>query len=138
MVFTLKDLPELKTVTLDYFTKQMKEGRSGSEEFGKIAERMRKKRPDLMMFLRDVVYELLLEKNRISAVDIDEKLDELEATWFDRRYVGAVLGVMKRSGEIISVGMTRNKRRHGAKIEVYERADFVSADVLAHIEGVKV
>ena len=137
LVFTPKDSPELKTVTLDFFTKQM-EGRSNDEEFGKIAENVKKKRPDAVALLRDVVYELFNEKDLVSAVDVYDRLDEMGVDWFDRRYIGVILGDMKRHAEIVSVGVVRNKRRHGSKIELFKRADFVDADVLAHIEGVKV
>ena len=136
MVFTKSEHAEMKTLTLDYFMET--QGRSKSEDFGKIVERVQKKRPDAVLLLRDVIYELLNEKELISAVDVYDRLDEMGVNWFDRRYIGVVLGDMKRHAEIVSVGMVRNKRRHGAKIELFKRADFVDADVLAHIEGVKV
>ena len=136
IVFTKSEHAEMKTLTLDYFMET--QGRSKSEDFGKIAERVQKKRPDAVLLLRDVIYELLNEKELISAMDVYDRLDEMGVNWFDRRYIGVVLGDMKRHAEIVSVGMVRNKRRHGAKIELFKRADFVDADVLAHIEGVKV
>ena len=129
---------EMKTLTLDYFMQEMEQGKSKSEDFGKVVENVQKKRPDAVLLLRDVIYELLNEKELISAVDVYDRLDEMGVNWFDRRYIGVVLGDMKRHAEIVSVGMVRNKRRHGAKIELFKRADFVDADVLAHIEGVKV
>ncbi len=138
LVFTKRDIKTYTTLTLDDFLKQQKKGRSGREEFRDVVEKVQKKHPDVMMLLRDVVYDLLLEKEVISAVDVYNRLDEMGANWFDRRYIGVVLGDMKRHGEIISIGMTRNPRRHGVKIELFKRADFVSADVIAHIEGVKV
>ena len=51
--------------------------------------------------------------------DIMEDLDALGVVTHDNRALGAVIRKMLRKGVIFEIGMTRSRRRHGARIPVY-------------------
>ena len=57
--------------------------------------------------------------------DVMESLEALGVTTHDNRALGPVMRRMIRSNTIHEIGMTRSRRRHGARIPIYAGKSFV-------------
>lgn len=66
-----------------------------------------------------VVWEWSQSFREFTTDDVMESLDALGVTTHDNRALGPVMRRMIRKGFIQEVGMTRSRRRHGARIPIY-------------------
>lgn len=66
-----------------------------------------------------VVWEWSQTYRDFTTDDVIESLDSLGVTTHDNRALGPVIRRMVRKGIIHEVGMTRSRRRHGARIPIY-------------------
>lgn len=66
-----------------------------------------------------VVWEWSQSSSHFTTDDVMDSLEGLGVTTHDNRALGPVMRRMIRSKTIHEVGMTRSRRRHGARIPVY-------------------
>lgn len=74
---------------------------------------------DWMMFARAALWKRAQSQTDFTTDDIMEDISLHNVTTHDARALGPVVRRALRSGTISEVGMTRSRRRHGARIPVY-------------------
>lgn len=67
----------------------------------------------------EIVWELSKIRSGFTTDDVMEDLDRSGIVTHDNRALGPVMRRMIRSGVIHEIGMTRSRRRHGARIPIY-------------------
>lgn len=68
----------------------------------------------------EAVRVLSLAGSEFTTDDVMEHLERMGAHTHDNRALGPVIRRAVRSNEIREVGMTRSRRRHGARIPIYK------------------
>ena len=66
-----------------------------------------------------IVWEFAQMPGGFTTDDVMDGLDGMGVVTHDNRALGPVIRRMSRSGVIHEVGMTRSRRRHGARIPIY-------------------
>lgn len=66
-----------------------------------------------------VVWEFAQSSNAFTTDDVMEALEGLGVVTHDNRALGPVMRRMIRGRHIREIGMTRSRRRHGARIPIY-------------------
>ena len=71
-----------------------------------------------------VVWELAQMPQGFTTDDVMEAVTDMGVVTHDNRALGPVIRRMIKSGIIHEIGMTRSRRRHGARIPVYAGKSF--------------
>lgn len=73
-----------------------------------------------------IVWEFAQMRDGFTTDDVMEGLDDMGVVTHDNRALGPVMRRMIRSGIICEIGMTRSRRRHGARIPIYAGKPFAT------------
>lgn len=71
-----------------------------------------------------IVWEFAQMPGGFTTDDVMEGLDGMGVVTHDNRALGPVMRRMIRGGHIQEIGMTRSRRRHGARIPIYAGKSF--------------
>ena len=98
---------------------QVCHGRADSQAQDAIKRGSRNADPQWVQAATWVLNRLIASRAEFTTDEVMEGIDYVGATTHDARALGGVVQKALRSGRMVEVGMTKSRRRHGARIPVY-------------------